>query len=173
MVDDYSVSELAECVASAASPRPAEAYVDLVIRRLRSWTVAGALLPIDDPYSGTGKHRHYDRAALYCAAVLNVLAENDQSIGTLVAFGRLIRGFSGSVPLHAGVFLERWEQAIAQKAVVYLITTRGRMRGGSDSGVTEVTVDSLFLEEELPLALKRYAGGVFVNLTAVFAGLLR
>jgi hypothetical protein len=66
MNDTYSVSDLARIVARVVSfpEKPAERDIDLAIRRLRGWTLAGALVPIGDPHAGTGRHRQYDRSAM-------------------------------------------------------------------------------------------------------------
>lgn len=168
MSDDYSVSELAQIVAPVASfPKaPTEADVELAIRRLRHWTLAGALKPIGEPHSGTGKHRRYDDAAIYSAAVLTALAENDQPIGTLIAVGLLIRNLSGPKPLIAGKTLALWNRALARDGEVFLVMGAGpRMRGQE----TASNIHGLLLREQFQELL--LPSGVFVNLTNVFSRL--
>lgn len=178
MADDYSVGELGRIVAAAAVfPRPAaDADVELVVRRLRSWTIAGALLPIDDPHSGTGRHRRYANSAVYCASVLNDLAVNDQSIGVLVAIGRLVRNLSGPAPLLAGASVERWQRAVAGTAEIFLVHRGGlsvREADAATAGLENFLVGMIILGQELHPALQGLNGGVVVNLTRVFARLPR
>jgi hypothetical protein len=167
MSDDYSVSELAQIVAPVASfPKaPTEADVELAIRRLRHWTLAGALTPIGEPHSGTGKHRRYDDSAIYSAAVLTALAENDQPIGTLIAVGQLIRNLSGPKPLIAGKMLVLWNQALARDGEVFLVMGAGAKEGQQ----TAPNIYGLLLRPQFQELL--LPSGVFVNLTSVFSRL--
>jgi hypothetical protein len=169
MADDYSVSELARIVASVVSfpEKPTDADVELVIRRLRSWTLAGALTPVGDPHSGTGKHRLYDRSAVYPAAVLNVLADNDQSIGNLLEIARLIRNLSGPVPLIAGDLQHLWAQAISGTDDVFLIISSLRHRGA------KAIEQELSTKDDLRDGMQNRLGGIFVNLTSIFSRLPR
>jgi hypothetical protein len=88
------------------------------------------LLPIDDPRSGTGRYRRYDLTALYCTTIFNVLA-NDQSLATLIGIGRLIRNLCDRTTGFCETILERWQQALTQRVVIFLIRAEGH-RGGGD-----------------------------------------
>jgi hypothetical protein len=167
MSDTYSVSDLARIVARVVSfpEKPAERDIDLAIRRLRGWTLAGALVPIGDPHAGTGRHRQYDRSAIYPAAVLNVLAENDLAIGPLLEVARLMRNVSGASPLIAGNTLDLWNMALAGGDVFIVMTDGPRVRGG------KTTVSDLVSGDKLQETLHHCLGGIFVNLTAIFSRL--
>ena len=154
---DFTVSELAEAVAPVMSyPKaPSPEQVDLIIRRIRSWTVAGALRPHGDPYSGTGKHRRYGADSLSVAAVLNVLAQNDQNIGTLLQVAIFIRNLSGDMPLIAGKTLDRWRAALRGDEALYLVTSK----------TGDTTHWGIVAEDELARDFRKFLGGIHVNLT--------
>jgi hypothetical protein len=166
--NELSVSELAAAVAPILSfpDPPSEADVEVVLRRLRNWTVAGAIHPIGQAHTGSGKHRRYDVQSAYIAAALNVLAENDQGIGVLVTAGRLLRSFSGPEPLIAGEVFERWKLAIKGTKEVFLIIGAGA-RGNESS--SRFSVPALVMRDELSKEIRAWPGGVFVNLSAAFA----
>ena len=70
-----TVAELADVIRRPDADRAA------VIERLRTWTDAGLLKPAGEQNPGTGRARHYDRATIYDAAILNSLADAGFSIG--------------------------------------------------------------------------------------------
>jgi hypothetical protein len=171
MSSELSVSELAVAVAPVVShPRePSEGDVDVVLRRLRNWTVAGAIKAMGAAHTGSGKHRRYEARTAYIAAALNVLAENDQGIGVLVDAGLFLRNLSGHNPLIAGGYLDLWNDAIRGTRDVFMILGAGVLREGFEDRTREY---ALFLREELPAGINKLPGGVFVNLTATF-GLIK
>lgn len=172
MADQFTVSELADLVAPvvSSSASPGQGDVDLVIRRIRSWTLSGALKPIGDPYTGSGRHRRYGRTSIYVAAVLNVLAENDQSIATLLSVSQLIRAVADDPPIIVGEPLRAWQIALAGEGLVYLATSAigpnpARQQLGTGHAQFIVT------EEYLAAHLGGVLGGIFVNLTATLGSI--
>jgi hypothetical protein len=161
-----SVSELAVAVAPVVShPRePSEGDVDVVLRRLRSWTVANAIKPQGSAHTGSGKHRRYEADTAYVAAALNVLAENDQGIGVLVTVGRFLRNLS-SDKLIAGPAPDRWIDAIRGSRDVFMVLGAGDFREGFEE---RDKVQGLLFQEEFTRGVGGLPGGVFVNLTATF-----
>ena len=167
MNDTYYVSDLARIAARVASfpEKPAQRDIDVAIRRLRGWTLAGALAPIGDPHAGTGRHREYDRSAVYLVAVLNVLADNNLAIGPILEISRLVRNVPGPTPLLAGNTLDLWNKALAGGDVFIVMTDGPRIRGG------KTTVADLVSGDKLQETMHRCLGGIFINLTAIFSRL--
>jgi len=170
MANDLTVSDLARFIAPLVShPRePTEEDVEFAIRRIRNWTVAGALKPIGDPHSGSGKHRRYDESSVYIAATLSVLADTDQSIGTLLTVASLIRNLFGDMPLLAGTIIERWNEAVNGTAEVFLVLSSVVGRGDARQRATAQILVPL---NGLTEALQECRSAVSVNLTAIFAQL--
>jgi hypothetical protein len=169
MANDLTVSDLARFIAPLVShPRePTEEDIEFAVRRIRNWTVAGALKPVGDPHSGSGKHRRYDDSSVYIAATLSVLADSDQSIGTLLTVALLIRNLFGDKPLIGKIF-ERWNQAVKGTEDIFLVLSTVRGKGDARQRGTAQILASL---DEVKEALQNCRSGAFVNLTAIFAQL--
>jgi DNA-binding transcriptional MerR regulator len=59
----------------AAMLMPIAPGLEGTIQRIRHWTREGVLRPIELAHGGPGKHRRYDDASVYSAAVLTVMAD--------------------------------------------------------------------------------------------------
>jgi hypothetical protein len=162
-----SVSELAVAVAPVVShPRePSEGDVDVVLRRLRSWTAQNAIKPQGSAHTGSGKHRRYEAGTAYIAAALNVLAENDQGIGVIVSTGRFLRNLPGSDQLVDGPDFDYWNRSIRGTEDVFLFLGAWVRFDGFES---RSQVHGLVLRDDLTTEIAKLPGGVFVNLTATF-----
>jgi hypothetical protein len=157
------------------SREPSEEDIEFAIRRIRNWTVAGALVPVGDHHSGSGKHRRYDDSSVYIAATMSVLADADQSIGVLLAVARLIRNLFGDNPLInlfgdnpliAGNMLDRWNSAVRGESDIFLMVNPGPTRG-QPREIASAQV--LVSRDEVDEVLRQWRTGVFVNLTTAFA----
>jgi len=172
MVDQFTVSELAELVAPVVSGSGvrSEDDIDLIIRRIRSWTLSGALKTVGDPHIWSGRHRRYGKVSIYVAAVLNVLAENDQSIATLLSVSQLIRAVADDPPIIVGEPLRAWQIALAGEKLVYLATSAiGPNPAVPMSGSRHAQF--IVAEDNLAAHLGGLLGGVFVNLTATLGSI--
>jgi hypothetical protein len=87
MLTSFEAAELASVIrpSGTASERAT------LIRRIRHWTLAGALKPVGNVHGGTGKHRRYAAQEGYIAAILDVLANRSLPIGTLKAVAKEVR----------------------------------------------------------------------------------
>src|SRR5688572_3304914 len=83
--EKLTVSEIAERVAKSSVFAEVSDRREVVLRRIRHWTTAGALPSEGDPHSGTGRHRTYSPQTIYLASVLNVLADTGLPLEMLKA----------------------------------------------------------------------------------------
>jgi DNA-binding transcriptional MerR regulator len=130
MMDDLpetaTTSELAKLIAGPHGD------VDLALRRVRHWTLAGALLPTAESARGSaGRTRLYSRHAIYVAAVLNDLTEFGLTIDLLKKAAAALEPHNPSDPRFDKVKREQrelWDQAVSGKFPVLLTVSEG---GGS------------------------------------------
>ena len=85
----YSAAQAATIV--ALSTNGDESDYELIERRIKHWVVAGLLGAIGEQHPGTGNHRRYTRGMVFCAAVLNILADLNQLIAALTAAAAALR----------------------------------------------------------------------------------
>ena len=88
-------------LAEAIRPRADEDAIAFVSRRIRHWTLAGALETIGEARSGVGRHRRYTREAAYFAAVLDALADLGLPIDALKKVGSNSGIGTGRMVTHA------------------------------------------------------------------------
>ena len=155
MDDGFTVAELAKKVAEH------ERDLDLVTRRIRHWSLAGVLDPLGPTHSGTGRHRRYAGSAVYCAAVLNRLADWGLPISVLKVVGQRL-------PDHLTPQLcVLWNDSISGKRGVCMLLV---YRSAPDRQPEQqlVTVD-LKPDAEIAEWIAAGQGGVIVHLTNLFA----
>lgn len=97
-MDTLTASELAERVARASLLAETGDKAELVLRRIRHWTAAGALPTVGEANTGTGRHRRYARETAYLAIVLDALADRGLPIDLLKAVSQTVRELSAGKP---------------------------------------------------------------------------
>jgi hypothetical protein len=97
-----TLSELTRRLAADASQQ----RHDLVLRRLRHWSLAGALRTAGQLHTGTGRARRFEAEEVYIAAVLLRLADWGLPIGALKAVAETIRLEIDKVGETAGLWAE-------------------------------------------------------------------
>ncbi len=156
MREGLTVKGIAERLQPDPELRPA------MIRRLRHWTRHDLLLPFGEKHSGTGRWRTYRDEAVYVAAVLNELANNDLPVP-------LLKAIATNLWLHLGIprvlpLPEPGEVAMAEAKsggrAVYLNVGRSLP---SQSGFA--IIDYTAFPDNLPDGV---ASATVVNLTKVF-----
>jgi hypothetical protein len=132
-----------------------------IIRRIRHWTLAGALLPIGATHSGTGRHRRYGSESVYEAALLNRLAEWSLPIGVLKAIATVLRQDRAR-----GEFKALWDEAIAGHSVVFLYAMPW---AAPDRGVGDTPEVVIGLLPEASLSrFSKAPGAMLLNLSVIF-----
>jgi DNA-binding transcriptional MerR regulator len=102
----------------AAALEPLTKDTEGTIQRIRHWTREGVLQPIKFGHSGPGKHRRYNPAAVYSAAVLHVIT----AAGLPVAHSQFLTDLMRQVNELAA----RWITASDRAEII----KRGRMTVG-------------------------------------------
>jgi hypothetical protein len=158
-VKPLTVRALAESI----RPRADEDGIAFVSRRIRHWTLAGALDTIGEARSGVGRHRRYARETAYFAAVLDALADLGLPIDALKKVGEQLRNWYRE----DGYARRGWDYALAGKGTVYLWTEVSLSSGDPDRDWVRVSIeDEKSLERRkgrLPMD-----AAVLLNLTAAF-----
>lgn len=152
-----TVSELARAVAGK------EGDSDLVTRRIRHWTLAGALAPEGLAHSGTGRHRRYAASTAYEAVLLNWLADWGLSISVLQGVNEQLQPMlAGNLRL-SGL----WNDAISGSKGVWMLLLIRRV--SPDRGAEQHRVDvALKTDAEIAEWIATAHGGVIVRLTSLF-----
>jgi hypothetical protein len=175
MEHSLSVAEIAASIttASAKSWRPkltlsddkfaefVAASEEMLVRRIRHWTLAGALLPIGATHSGSGKHRRYGIEAVYDAAILNKLAEWGTPIGFLKETVTVLRQERAR-----GEGKRLWDEALAGEAVVFLFVVPLSTQDQNPDNSSEVMAG--LMSESSISRLSKTAGAVVLNLSIIF-----
>lgn len=78
-------------LAEAIRPDAPEDEVVFVTRRIRHWTLAGALQTVGEVHSGVGRHRRYSTDAVYFAAILDALADGGLPLEALKLVAEQLR----------------------------------------------------------------------------------
>lgn len=87
MVNTLSVADIVDFILPNI---PQQRGRSILTRRIRHWTLAGAIPAIDSAHQGTGHHRQYYPETVYLAIVLHGLADLGLSIGALRSVGLFI-----------------------------------------------------------------------------------
>ena len=146
-----TVSELAKAVAGKEGS-------DLVTRRIRHWTLAGALAAEGPTHSGTGRHRRYAASTAYDAVLLNWLADWGLSISVLLGVsGRLQPVLASSL----------WNDAISGSSGVWMLLLIQRVSPdrGAEQHIVEVALKT---DAEIAEWIATASGGIIVRLTDLF-----
>jgi hypothetical protein len=152
-----TVAELARAVAGP------DGEGELVNRRIRHWTLAGALIPAGPAHAGTGRHHRYDSSAAYQAALLNWMADYSLSIAVLVAVGTRLRVMlAGEQRLTA-----LWNDAIAGARDVWLLLVIGKISQHADQPPIELDLKTAPGMADWVVTAN---AGVVVRLTHLFGG---
>jgi hypothetical protein len=148
----WAVSELAEAVAGN------DGDSDLVTRRIRHWTLAGALAAEGPAHSGTGRHRRYAASTAYHAVLLNWLADWGLSISVLQGVSERLRPMLTSA---------LWNDAISGSKGVWMLLVIQRV--SPDRGPEQHKVEvALKTDAEIAEWTVAAHGGVIVRLTNLF-----
>jgi hypothetical protein len=134
----------------------------MLIRRIRHWTLTGALLPIGATHSGSGKHRRYGSESVYEAAYLNKLADWGMPIGILKGTITVIRQ-----AIARGEAKQLWDKAVfaAHETVfLYVVPLSVPVQDTSD---TPDVMAGLMSESSIS-RFSKVAGAVLLNLSIVF-----
>ena len=152
-----TVSELAKAVAGKGGDS------DLVTRRIRHWTLAGALAAEGLAHSGTGRHRRYAASTAYEAVLLNWLADWGLSISVIHGVSeRLQPMLAGDPPLNA-----LWNDAISGSKGVWMLLLIRRV--SPDRGAEQHQVDvALRTDAEIAEWIATAQGGIIVRITSLF-----
>jgi hypothetical protein len=133
----------------------------LALRRIRHWTLAGALPTSGAVHAGTGRHRHYPPVAAYLAAILTYMADWGLPIGLLkaVSEGLLASDLDNN---------KLWLDAVEDRNPVFLSITPHSPtdRGYPKDGVGLVLV--LLTEDGMIARVKKVQEGSFLNITSIF-----
>jgi hypothetical protein len=78
-------------LAEAIRPGAPEDEIVFVTRRIRHWTLAGALQTVGEVHSGVGRHRRYSTDAVYFAAILDALADGGLPLEALKLVAEQLR----------------------------------------------------------------------------------
>ncbi len=149
-----SLAELAEAVAEGQDETR-----DLLIRRIRHWTLAGTLPTAGSPHAGTGRHRRYSADTAYLVIVLHRLADWGLPIGVLKAVSDTILEPPGWLAL------EGIRDAIAGTRQVFLSF---RPFAVPEAQAAPGLVLTFCSEEGMIARLKQVEGGMHLNLTKLF-----
>jgi hypothetical protein len=175
MERSFTVAEIASAIttASAESWRPRLTVSDagfanlvseekaVLIRRIRHWTLAGALLPIGSAHAGTGRHRRYGIEAIYEATILNKLAEWSVSIGVLKTVATTLRQYRAR-----GDGRRLWSEAVAGRETVFLYAVPWAASDRGISDAPEIVLD--LLPEKSLERLGKVTGAMILNLSMLF-----
>lgn len=154
---DRTVAELAKAVTGA------EGDTDLVTRRIRHWTLAGALAAVGPAHSGTGRHRRYAKSAAYHAALLNWLADWGLSIAILQAVSERLQPMLLEDPELSAL----WNDAISGSVGVWALLSIQRVSLDRGPEQHEVEV-ALKTDVEIAECIATARGGIIVRLTDLF-----
>jgi len=107
-------------LAEYALPASPDGDVDVLIRRIRGWTLSGVLRPTGDVHSGVGKHRRYPETEAYFVALAEALTHWHIPVGVRDGVVQAMRReFEGDVnPTREPMTFVR--DAIAGKEGVFL-----------------------------------------------------
>jgi hypothetical protein len=158
-MDDQSltVSELAKAVADK------EGDSDLVTRRIRHWTLAGALAAEGPAHSGTGRHRRYAASTAYYAVLLNWLADWGLSISVLQGVSERLQPMLAGDPRLSDL----WNDAISGSRGVWMLLLIKRV--SPERGAEQHTVEvALKTDAEIAEWIVTARGGVLVRVTDLF-----
>jgi hypothetical protein len=153
----WTVSGLAKAVAGK------EGDSDLVTRRIRHWTLAGALVVEGTAHSGTGRHRRYAASTAYEAVLLNWLADWGLSISVLQGVSEQLQSM-----LAADLRLSAlWNDAISGSKGVWMLLLIRRVGLHRGNEQHQVDVD-LKTDAEIAESIATAHGGIIVRLTNLF-----
>jgi hypothetical protein len=168
----FTLKELVEVVAEALCSADREAEADLLMRRVRYWTLAGALPTAGARHAGSGRHRRYPIDSVYLAMILHYLADWGSPIGVI----RLV----------SETILERkaqeedsayWAAAVTGTQMIHLCIV---VRSASDRpdrnphphGLSNGIILAFFSEDEMAAFHKLMAHVMSLNLTKIFRGII-
>lgn len=158
MEPTFSVAELAHAAV------PDESDHELLIRRIRHWTLAGVLAPIGQTHAGTGRHRRYANGTKYLCAILNLLSDWSLPVGVLQSvaseLARERTSNENQEPL--------WKAAIAGSEMVFLVIYHSDSADRNARGEPGLAIVTLEPEAEAVRILREMPGAIFVNLTLCF-----
>jgi hypothetical protein len=133
----------------------------MLIRRIRHWTLTGALLPIGATHSGSGKHRRYGSESVYEAAILNKLADWGMPIGILKGTITVIRQ-----AIARGEAKQLWDKAVAGHETVFLYAVPLSVPVQDTSDTPDVMAG--LMSESSISRFSKVAGAVLLNLSIIF-----
>jgi hypothetical protein len=122
-----TVRQLAEEIRPGAN----EGSIAYVSRRIRHWSVADALKSVSDGPSGLGRHRRFDREAIYIGIVLDALTDIGVSIEQLKLIGS---GLHEWYAAKSSPNRKSLDAAISGASQVYLRIEIRRLNPASDDG---------------------------------------
>jgi DNA-binding transcriptional MerR regulator len=132
--------------------------VGIIARRIRHWTLAGALPTAGPRHSGSGKHRRYTRDAAYVATILNHLANFGLSIGALTAV-------SDEVSYAIRKQESLWHDAVAGRQPIYLFVLAYSARDDAENPIASA---HLLPQDDMLQQAKQALEGIILNLTSIF-----
>jgi hypothetical protein len=159
MTSDLSLAELAEAVTAGAPDD-----MNLVMRRVRHWTVAGIMPTEGEVHAGTGRHRRYPRSSVHLTLVLTRMADFGLSIGLLKMTSMVLQ--SASMGMGRG---KRWQEAVTGKREIYCLFAADK--SSASQTITDAANNALLTEEQIIERMKKSEAGILINLTALFRGI--
>lgn len=138
---------------------------ELLTRRVRHWSLVGALPTAGAAHTGKGKHRRYGSTAIYLAAILHRLADRGLPIG-------ILKGVTEGILhcLNNPKDNRLWKDAIAGRRHVFLYFLPWHPFDAPDQ--SSVPLLLLLTEDEFMSRIKqRREGGIFDDLTHTFSSI--